>query len=258
MPKKIALWPDGCAPYRDDCVGQAEPTLDAYPAADARGAVVICPGGGYVRKAPHEGGDVARVLQAAGVSAYVLDYRVAPCPHEAPLGDARRAIRALRSMGFEKVAIMGFSAGGNLACNAATRFAPGDAAADDPVERLSSRPDALVSCYSVVSFCRHTHIGSVCSLLGEGYRDVALQRRYSAELHVSGQTPPAFIWHTAEDASVPVENSLNLAAAYSRCGVPFELHIFPQGGHGLGLAQGVPDTARWSALCVHWFKMQGF
>ena len=258
MNENIRLWPKGCAPFLKECSGQEEPSLTAFCAEGSRSAVIVCPGGGYTRKAPHEGEPVAQKLCQAGISAFVLDYRVAPCPHDAPLADALRAVRVVRAMGYEKVGILGFSAGGNLACNAAVRYTPGDADAQDPVERLSSRPDALVSCYSVVSFCRDTHIGSVCALLGEQYRNISLQRMHSAELHVTPDSPPAFIWHTAEDASVPVENSLNLAMAYSRCGVAYELHIFPQGRHGLGLAQEIPHTAQWMALCCCWLHAQGF
>lgn len=258
--EKIMLWEDGKAPFLDACGGQAAPSLTLHSADEtrrSRGAVVVCPGGGYHFKAPHEGGPIADMLCEAGIDAAVLDYRVAPCPHMAPLGDAQRAIRHLRAMGYEKVAILGFSAGGNLACNAATHYDRGNEAAEDPIERLSCRPDALVSCYSVVSMTQHTHMGSVENLLGERHGEIALQRYFSAERNVTPDTPPAFIWHTAEDAAVPVENSLNLAAALSRCSVPFEMHIFPQGRHGLGLAQEYPAAA-WARLCRQWLTGLGF
>ena len=258
MEKRILLWKKGCAPYEESCGGQQAPSLEAYEAAGARGAVIVCPGGGYTRKAPHEGAPVAQVLQAEGISAFVLDYRVAPCPHDVPLGDALRAIRVVRAMGYEKVGILGFSAGGNLACCAATLYTPADSGAKDPVDRLSSRPDHLISCYSVVSLINYTHIGSVLALLGDDFKNAELKRRYSAELNVTPDTPPAFIWHTAEDASVPVENILNLAAAYSRCGVPFEMHIFPHGKHGLGLAKETEGTAQWAALCCRYLKAQEY
>ncbi|MBP3311137.1 MAG: alpha/beta hydrolase [Butyricicoccus sp.] len=254
----ILLWPEGCAPYENECGGQAAPSITPYVVEGSRGAVVVCPGGGYTFKAPHEGGPIAEMINAAGISAFVLDYRVKPCPHDAPLGDAKRAIRTVRAMGYEKVAILGFSAGGNLACTAATLYDAGDAASEDPIERLSSRPDGLISCYSVASMIQHTHMGTVVSLLGDQYGSVPLKRHYSAEWNVTPDTPPAFIWHTAEDASVPVENSLNLAAAMSKCGVPFELHVFPQGRHGLGLAEEIPATAQWTGLCQKWLIEQGY
>jgi len=255
---RIPLWPAGCAPYAADCGGQAEPSLEPYQADGARSAVIVCPGGGYRLKAPHEGVPVAQMLQSAGVSAFVLDYRVFPCPHDAPLGDALRAIRTVRAMGYENVGILGFSAGGHVACSAATLYTPGDPAAQDPLERLSSRPDALISCYSVVSFVSQPHIGSRMKLLGEESGNLALARRYSAELNVTADTPPAFIWHTLEDATVPVENSLNLAAAYGRAGVPCELHVFAHGRHGLGLCQEQPHAAQWTQLLIRWLSAQGY
>lgn len=256
--KRILLWEAGCAPHIRACGEQAEPSLEPYIAEGSRGAVIVCPGGGYRIKAEHEGAPVAKMLQCAGVSAFVLDYRVAPCPHDAPLGDALRAVRVVRAMGYEKVAILGFSAGGHLACSAATLYTSGDSDADDPIERLSSRVDGLISCYGVVSFVSHPHIGSRGKLLGDEYGNLELARRYSAELNVTKDTPPAFIWHTMADEKVPVENSLNLAAAYSRAGVSCELHVFPQGCHGLGLAEEIPQTAQWTELLVRWLNTQGY
>ena len=258
MEEKLFLWPKE-APFEAQCAGQQRPSLTAFPVEGARGAVVVIPGGGYSHKAAHEGEPVARMINEEGVSAFVLDYRVEPCPHEAPLGDAKRAIRAVRSLGYEKVAVLGFSAGGNLACCAATLWDAGDPDDPDLLERLSSRPDGLISCYSVVSLTEHTHVGSLCSLLGEHKGDVQLARRYSAERHVTPDSPPAFIWHTADDGAVPVENSLSLAAAYARCGVPFELHVFPHGRHGLGLAQQEePVVAQWTTLCRRWLRESGY
>ena len=254
----IMLWPKGSAPYMEACGEQAAPSITMYQTGrDVCGVVLVCPGGGYHFKASHEGGQIAQMINEAGIDAAVLDYRVAPCPHDAPLGDAQRAVRMLRSMGYKKVAVLGFSAGGHLACSAAVHYDRGNQQAEDPLERLSCRPDALVSCYSVVSMTQHTHVGSMLNLLGERRGNVALQRYYSAELNVTSDTPPAFIWHTAEDPAVPVENSLNLAAALSRCGVPFEMHIFPEGQHGIGLADGYPAKA-WNGLCKDWLIRQGF
>ena len=255
--KRLFLWLDK-APFEAQCAGQERPSLTAFPVEGSLGAVIVIPGGGYSHKAEHEGAPIAEMLNKAGVSAFVLDYRVAPCPHESPLCDARRAIRVVRALRYKKVAVLGFSAGGNLACCAATLYDEGNAEAEDPLERLSSRPDGLIACYSVVSLTENTHIGSRCCLLGEQSGDEQLARRYSAERHVTPASPPAFIWHTADDAAVPVENSLSLAAAYSRCGVPFELHVFPYGRHGLGLALDEPVVAQWTQLCVRWLKEGGY
>lgn len=257
MNKIIPLWP-GEAPYTAESPEQAQPSIKEYKVEGSRGAVVVCPGGGYAMKADHEGGPIAEMLNAAGISAYVLDYRIKPCHYLAPLSDAQRAIRTVRAMGYEKVGILGFSAGGHLTCSAATMYTPGDPDAEDPIERLSSRPDAFIPCYAVVSFFQFTHSGSRTNLLSEHALDLAMMRRFSAELNVTPDTPPAFIWHTAADGSVPVQNSLNLAAALAAKGVPFELHVFPEGKHGLGLAPELPDVARWAGLCQQWLIRQGF
>ena len=253
MNRTIPLWPKGRAPYSEHSPEQAEPSLTAYEVEGARIAVVVCPGGGYVCKADHEGGPVAKRLNAGGIAGYVLDYRVHPCHRLAPLSDALRAIRTVRAMGYKYVGILGFSAGGNLTCSAATHYDAGNADSDDPIERLSSRPDFFVPCYAVVSFTQYPHIGSVAALLGE--TDDHVQRRFfSAELNVTTDTPPAFIWHTANDDLVPVENSLMLSGALSRAGVPFELHVYPDGPHGIGLAGDYPDAGCWPEECIRFIK----
>ncbi len=256
--ERILLWPDR-APYMDECGNQAQPTLTIFSADSSRGAVIICPGGGYEWKNfEREGFPVARMLNSVGVSAYILDYRVAPCPHEAPLCDAKRAIRLLRSKGYEKVGIMGFSAGGNLCACAATLYDSGDLESPDEVEHFSSRPDVFIPCYAVSSLGECTHIGSRKSLLGDLCTDEALIRRYSAEENVTSDTPPAFIWHTAVDSLVPVENSLYLAQALARNGVTFELHVYPTGYHGLGLASEFAAVSGWAGACCRWLLEKGF
>lgn len=254
----IYLWEGKTAPYTEESQGQAQPSITAYPVEGSKGAVVVCPGGGYAIKAPHEGGPIAEKINEAGVSAFVLDYRVKPCSLEAPLADASRAIRVVRAMGYEKVAILGFSAGGHLTCSAATLYTNGDPDNEDPIERLSSRPDAFLPCYAVVSFASFRHQGSLENMLGEKKDDYSLIRRFSAELHVDGNTPPCFLWHTAADATVPVENSLNLAGALAHAGVPFEMHIYPEGRHGLGLAEEYDDVRTWSDHMNVWLAKQGF
>lgn len=255
--KIIRLWQDE-APYTAESPDQARPSVKAFPIDGSAGAVVICPGGGYAMKADHEGDPIAVMLNEAGISAYVLDYRVMPCHYEAPLADASRAIRVVRSMGYSKVGILGFSAGGNLCCSAATLYSDGDPDAADPIDRLSSRPDAFMPCYAVVSLISYEHVGSRQCLLRGHSDDLRLVKRFSAELNITSDTPPAFIWHTAEDSCVPVENSLNLAAALSRFGVPFELHVFPKGSHGLGLAENIQGACQWPRLCQNWLCDLGF
>ena len=258
MHEKIYLWKED-APYTQFSPLQAQPSVTEYAVPGSRGAVVVVPGGGYCMKADHEGAPIAEMLNQSGVSAYVLDYRVKPCHMLAPLADAKRAIRLVRSMGYEKVAILGFSAGGHLTCTAATLYDAGDPDAADPLERLSSRPDAFIPCYAVVSFGAFTHRGSRESLLGQENADNwELVRKFSNELHITPDTPEAFIWHTAADQAVPVENSLNLALALSAQGVPYEMHIFPQGRHGLGLAEEFEDVKQWVPLLQKWLVLRNY
>ena len=258
MHEKIYLWKED-APYTQFSPLQAQPSVTEYAVPGSRGAVIVVPGGGYCMKADHEGAPIAEMLNQAGVSAYVLDYRVKPCHMLAPLSDAKRAIRLVRSMGYEKVAILGFSAGGHLTCTAATLYDAGDPDAADPLERLSSRPDAFIPCYAVVSFGAYTHRGSRESLLGQENADNwELVRKFSNELHITPDTPEAFIWHTAADQAVPVENSLNLALALSAQGVPYEMHIFPQGQHGLGLAEEFEDVKQWVPLLQKWLVLRNY
>ena len=250
----IQLWPNAEAPYTAQSPDQAQPTLTAYEAPGAKIAVVVCPGGGYVCKADHEGGPVAERLNLEGISGFVLDYRVKPCHPMTPLTDAQRAIRVVRGMGcYDYVGILGFSAGANLACNAATHFDAGNPDAEDAIERLSCRPDFFVPCYPVVSFHHYPNIGSVNALLSN-FDDMSQRRFFSAELNVTHETPPAYIWHTANDDLVPVENSLILAEALSRAQVPFEMHIFPEGPHGIGLAPDFPDARHWPDECAKFIK----
>ncbi len=253
--KTLFLWPHE-APYTQDSPGQNQPSLAAFPIAGSRGAMVVCPGGGYVMKADHEGAPIARMLNSQGISAYVLDYRVKPCHRLAPWSDAQRAIRMLRSLGYEKVGILGFSAGGSVCCSAATHFDAGDPQSADPVQRYSSRPDVFVPCYAVASFGKYTHLDSRKCLLGKDWENEEIARWYSAEENVTDDTPPAFIWHTAEDGLVPPQNSLNLARALSDHGILYELHIYPKGCHGIGLGTEIGPAAGWgNALCRYLLEM---
>lgn len=259
------LWPEG-APGAIGDTREDKPSIAPYIAnADClHGAIIICPGGGYVRKAHHEGEPVALWLNSIGISAFVLNYRVAlSYRHPYPLMDVQRAIRYVRyyaakwNIDPNRVGVLGFSAGGHLAATVGTHFDNGYADADDPIDRMSCRPDVMILCYPVITFGEYRHHGSMVSLIGENPPD-ELKNFLSNELHVTPDTPPTFLWHTADDQSVPVENSLLFAQALSRCGVPFELHIYPHGRHGLGLAVDDPHVRGWTELCTRWLKSLGF
>ena len=248
------------------------PTLTPFfpePGKATGAAVVICPGGGYGGLAPHEGKDYARFLNEQGVAGFVLKYRLGSSGyhHPAMLQDAARAVRTVRANAAEwkldpkRIGIMGSSAGGHLASTLVTHFDAGKADATDPIERASSRPDLGILCYPVITLTDpFTHHGSKNNLLGKEPAP-ELVRELSNELQVTKDTPPCFIWHTCEDSGVPVENSLEFAAALRKAGVPFDLHVYQKGPHGLGLGtrEWNPEKRHpWTSDLVFWLKGQGF
>lgn len=269
-PMQFPLWPDG-APGALGNSSNDIPKLTAYlPATNlATGAaIVICPGGGYGHLARHEGEDYARWLNEQGIAGFVLRYRLgsAGYRHPAMLQDAARALRTVRARAAEwgvdprRVGIMGSSAGGHLASTLLTHFDAGQPDAADAIERQSSRPDLGILCYPVITLGEFTHRGSRKNLLGDD-PDPALIELLSNERQVTSNTPPCFIWHTWEDKGVPVENSLQFAAALRRAGVPFALHIYERGGHGLGLgtSQWQPESRHpWTRDCEFWLRERGF
>ncbi|WP_461171639.1 alpha/beta hydrolase [Arthrobacter sp. Z1-9] len=228
-------------------------------AAGDRPAVLVLPGGGYARQADHEAEPVADWLAGLGIHAFVLRYRVAPDRHPAPLEDAKQAMLHIRdgahglAVDGERVGVLGFSAGGHLAATLSTAVATGSADLDVP----AAVPDLTVLCYPVVSYTRDVHQGSVENLLGDAPPSDILAE-LSAEQQVTRETPPAFLWHTADDAAVPVSHSLGYAGALLSAGVPAELHVFPHGRHGLGLADGEPGPDQWSSLCAGWLGRAGW
>lgn len=255
----IPIW-EGNPPGYVSAYGQPVPTLMPYLVANARptAAVVVFPGGGYTHKAGHEAEPVARWLNTLGISAFVLDYRVAPYQHPIPLEDARQAIRLVRSrceqwsIDPRRVGVLGFSAGGHLASTLGTHLEK-----EAGSGRVSSRPDALILCYPVITFGEYRHQGCVDNLVGV-QPDPALLDALSNEKRVSDRTPPAFLWHTADDQAVPVENSLLFAQSLAQHRIPHELHIFEHGHHGLGLAEEDTYASPWPALCGRWLKNLGF
>ncbi|MCX7714204.1 MAG: alpha/beta hydrolase [Clostridia bacterium] len=240
-----------------------EPEITPFIVKGAKGAVVVCPGGGYGFRAPHEGLNVAKWLNTIGISAFVLDYRVAPNKHPAPLSDAMRAVKYVRhnasEFGIEKnkIAIMGFSAGGHLAASLSVHYDKKIYEPADSIDEENCRPDATILCYSVIDLGEYRHDGSRVNLLGEN-PSFAMKEYMSLHKQVNENTPPAFIWHTSSDSAVPVENSLLYADALSKCQIPFEMHIYPIGRHGLGLAPEEPHVAQWADSLNNWFKLIEF
>lgn len=266
-PRTIPLWPDG-APGAQGTADEDTPTLTLYPASGSdkvATGVVVCPGGGYVHLAmDHEGEKVAQWLNRLGISAFVLKYRLGPKYHfPVELWDAQRAIRYVRAHAAEfgiepnRIGIWGFSAGGHLASTAGTHFDNGSGNASDPIEKQSSRPDFMILAYPVVTFFEpYAHLGSLHALLGDK-PDPNLVRLLSNETQVTARTPPTFLFHTTEDQTVPVENSINFYLALRRAGVPAEMHIYQKGKHGVGLAPDDPVLRTWPNRLADWLRVQG-
>ena len=265
----VPLWPNG-APGALGTSSNDIPTLTAYllDATNATGAaMVICPGGGYVQLAPHEGNDYALWLNQHGVTCFVLKYRLGShgYRHPAMLDDAAKAVRWVRAHAAEfkvdshRVGIMGSSAGGHLAATLLTHFDAGDPNAADPVDRESSRPDLGVLCYAVITMGEFTHKGSRDNLIGAN-PPPELVRLLSNELQVTSNTPPCFLWTTFEDNAVPMENTMMFAEALRKNDVPFALHVYEKGGHGMGLKDKPPfaHPHLWAADCLFWLKERGF
>lgn len=255
----IKLWEKDVPGYNKNYGN--EPDMMPYIIEDGKvhGAVIVVPGGGYVMRAPHEGEPIALWLNKIGLSAFVLNYRVAPYRYPCSYYDAQRAIRIVRcnakkwNIASDRIGILGFSAGAHLAAIAATYFDDGIKDSTDEIDSFSSRPDALVLCYPVITFGKYSHLGSVIALLGDN-PDEKLIKKLSLENAVTKNTPQTFIWHTSDDESVPVQNTLLFSKALKESGIPFETHIFRSGRHGLGLAKDCPDVAIWTKLCENWLR----
>ena len=235
------------------------PVLEYYPAetktSDA--TVVICPGGGYAMRAGHEGKGYAEYFNALGMDAFVCEYRVAPHRFPLPLLDIRRSIRYVRAhaaeygVNPEKIAVMGSSAGGHLAALVSTYTARVEFEGADELDEVCPLPNASILCYPVVHLPDETniaHVGSYKNLLGED-TDYA---KYSPNLLVNDTTPTAFLWHTSDDAVVNVINSYLYAKALREHNIKHEMHIFPSGYHGLGVATNMPHVAQWTGLLKNW------
>ncbi len=207
--------------------GAEQPSIIPSPAArPGSPMVLVCPGGGYWGRAAHEADPIALWLTSIGLAAEVVHYRVQPYRHPVfPLRDAQRAVRlsCARAASWNadptRIGILGFSAGGHLAASVANFGADGDPSHADPIERESARVQALIACYAVISFGAHGHQGSAEALIGPEH-DPALRARLSLEHSVTAANPPAFIWHTADDGAVPVENALLYALALRACQRP--------------------------------------
>ena len=218
------------------CDEVTNPTLEIFEPAEGQGngkAVIVCPGGAYAILAyDKEGQEIAEWLAGQGFTAYVLAYRV-PNNRAGALQDAQRAIRTVRSRGFEHVGIIGFSAGASLSCRAATRWNEQTYEPQDAIDTISCRPDFAILIYPA-------------------YLDEGENGTLSPELKVTAQTPPMFVFGTEDDVRYSGPSCLTIADAMRRAGAPIELHYLARGGHGYGMRTGVGKI--WPALAETWLK----
>jgi acetyl esterase/lipase len=265
----VRLWP-GPAPQATGttCFDIPAITILTPRQGSANGsAIVIFPGGGYGGLAADlEGREVADWFTARGFTAFIVSYRLTSHGYvlPVPLLDARRAIQTVRARAADyhispdRIVIIGFSAGGHLAALASTEPVPGDPEAEDAIARVSSRPDYVVLGYpwlgalgpdtTHLNYCQTYKLMDQCAQLTQDY---------SPGLHVSKDTPPTFIYHTFDDETVPVEQSLRYYDALVKAGVPSELHVFAHGEHGSGMGKGDPALDQWPALLESWLRAKG-
>ena len=226
-----------------------------------RPLALIFPGGAYAYRSDREAEPVALRLLGLGIQAVIVRYSVAPARYPQALREAAEAVAYAHAHAEEwlcdpkKVAVMGFSAGGHAAAHIGIRW-------QEQPEGAACRPDAMILGYPVITAGPFAHRGSMQNLLGEAHD--ALCDTVSLEKHVTDQTPPTFLWHTWEDASVPVENSLLLAGALRQHGIPCEMHIYQHGGHGMSLSNDQvyppqeanirPECRGWIEMAARWLK----
>lgn len=264
--EQIPLWEGGAPGFDAEKTPlQPEPSIIFVPARgteEPRGTIIVAHGGGFTSRTGCEGMNVAWYFANRGFSTAILTYRLMPYSRYDSMHDMQRAIRLLRMKRTElaitdKVAVMGFSAGGMLCGNCATHFDGGDASAADPVERESCRPDAAVIAYGAFAF----------SAFPQPFNPMRKKTPvretfyFAPEANVTPDTPPCFVWQTNSDDA---RHSFAFCSAMTAAGAPFELHCFPQGVHGLALADGendldmnLPHVAKWAELCTEWLREQG-
>ncbi len=246
--------------------GEHDTTITAYipEKKKTNGAIVIFPGGGYTGRAEHEGKAYAEYFNGLGITAFVCNYRVYPNHFPLPLLDARRAMRFLRynaekfGIDKDKIFAIGSSAGGHLTALLSTYLEKIDGENVDEIDKESFLPNAQILCYPVIKLLGKgvAHLGSGLYLLGE--RHGYLGEELSPDLIAEKGTPKAFIWHTFEDQAVNVINSLDYAKRLKQVGTDVEMHIYPYGVHGLGLAEDDLHVNQWVKSLVNWFNLVGF
>ncbi|MBR1737228.1 MAG: alpha/beta hydrolase [Firmicutes bacterium] len=266
------LW-EGKVPFFEEKFqtrdNQNASTVTPYllPDGDPHPCMVIVPGGGYRHRAEHEGDDTAVWLNAMGISAFVVNYRVHPYEPVAMIADIKRAMRLVRynaaqyNVDPERIGIMGFSAGAHLACYMSEFFDDNEYLPDGKIDKVSARPDLCVLCYPVITFeYKKLLLERDISIFEKSLGVFNNMTRISCEKNVSRKMPPVFMWHTFEDTRVPVIHSIKMAEALRKKGVEFEYHIFTNGKHGLSIRRvaNTEGTNQWPLLLRNWLFRHNF
>lgn len=245
-------------PYFEDGKGY-EPNIEPFLLEGKNNpCIIVCPGGGYEILAEHE--RFNELFNSMGLSVFVLNYRLKPYHYPCQILDVQRAVKFVKyhadefGINPEKVLIAGSSAGGHLALSACC-FADEGNAKGDEIDKLSSKVAGGILCYPVVSLTEFTHQGSSDNFSGG---DDKIREKFSIQKSVHKDMPPLFVWHTLTDDAVDVNNVLSLASSCHEKGVKMELHIFPDGPHGMGVPDWHPYVARWTSLCKEWLKYNKF
>ncbi|PTX94300.1 alpha/beta hydrolase [Opitutus sp. ER46] len=277
-PPIIDLWPEGVPGLKPDAGPEREengrflnihhPTLTVFapPPGKANGtAVIYAPGGGYVRVAAGlNGGELTTWLNSLGVTVFMLKYRNAEYGHPAPLQDALRAVRMVRSRAAEfgvkpdRIGMLGGSAGGHLTACAGTLADAPEGRTGAALDPVNGRPDFMILVFPVISMQPpYGHAASIRALLGDN-PSPELRHHLSVDAQVTAQTPPTFLVHSTEDRTVVVENSLLFFQAMRRANRPIEMHLYPKGPHGAGMDPKLGPTADWPKLCEAWMRFNGW
>jgi len=261
------LWPNG-APGAVGTEEQDKPHLEIFSGygPGPHTAVIVCPGGGYTHLAyEHEGTRIAEWLNLRGITAFVLTYRLAPRYHyPAPILDGYRSVRWVRShaadfgIAPDRIGMWGFSAGGHLVGMVGTHFEDGNPQAADPIDRVSDRPDFVISSYGVLSMQPGIGKPGAMALLLGTHPSPEVLDDVSPDKHVTPRTPPFFLFATTFDEGVPVVCTVSFYTALVRARVPAEMHIFQQGPHGVALGQSYPELASWPDLLENWLRLNGW
>lgn len=268
--KPIDLWSslEDMPYYEKENPGQKISTITPFIAEEGagKGCVIICPGGGYTSVATKkEGTEPAQAFNEQGISAFVLDYRVAPYHYQAFLSDVCRAVRYVRyyaedfGINPDRIAIMGFSAGGHLAAMN-LKHAKEDEQQLDAIDQVNAQADYGILCYPVITLeGKFAHEGSKENFLGkENMDNQELAKKYSAQNNIDGEMSPCFVWHCKGDEAVPFANSQAFANMMKKAGVNCELHLYENGAHGIGMAKEYEGAKEWFSQCLAWLTENHF